>query len=62
MLDAVPPQQLDVAAFDRLDRTMHRQREKHGELATRWWFGSARDYWAAVAQRNESAGRGSVAR
>ena len=58
MLDRHPPTTLDMAGFDSLDRTMRRQREKYGELATAWWFGSGRDYWAAVAQRNEMRARG----
>ena len=62
MLEGTPPQGLDVAAFDRLDRVMVKQREKHGELATEWWFGSGRAYWSAVAQRNKAAGVGSVGR
>ena len=62
MLDRHPPTTLDMAGFDSLDRTMRRQREKYGELATEWWFGSGRAYWSAVAQRNESAGVGSVGR
>lgn len=62
MLDRHPPTTLDMAGFDSLDRTMRRQREKYGELATAWWFGAGRAYWCAVAQRNDSRGVGSVAR